>query len=169
MPAAFVDTPFGPVSLRSSMINGSEALIALDFSRSSAVSDAPDGSGPMSPLLDEAAAQLMAYCQGKLTRFDVPLFMEGTPFQREIWEALKNIPYGETCTYGELAAATGRPSAARAVGGACRCNPVAIIVPCHRVVGAGGKLVGYAGGLELKRKLLSFEKEVKSRIFSSKV
>jgi methylated-DNA-[protein]-cysteine S-methyltransferase len=101
--------------------------------------------------------QLEAYFSGELKEFDLPLRMEGTEFQRRVWSELKRIPYGETRSYGELAEALGKPSASRAVGLANGKNPVGIIVPCHRVIGAGGDLTGYGGGLERKQGLLVFE------------
>ena len=109
------------------------------------------------PLLPEAAAQLRAYLAGELRVFSLPLSMRGTAFQQAVWQALLRIPYGETRTYAEVAAMIGRPRAARAVGMACHVNPVAVIVPCHRVVGADGRLTGYAGGLDRKRLLLELE------------
>jgi methylated-DNA-[protein]-cysteine S-methyltransferase len=107
-----------------------------------------------------AAAQLGAYFAGRLTSFDLPVTMIGTAFQRLVWSALLDIPYGTTVSYGELAALIGRPSAARAVGLANGRNPVSIIVPCHRVVGSDGSLTGYGGGLERKRYLLDLERRV---------
>jgi methylated-DNA-[protein]-cysteine S-methyltransferase len=109
------------------------------------------------PLLVEAARQLTAYFAGRLIDFDLPIWLQGTPFQRHVWAALADIPYGETVSYGELAAQIGQPSAARAVGLANGRNPVAVIVPCHRVVGSTGSLVGYGGGLDRKRYLLRLE------------
>ncbi|WP_240135134.1 methylated-DNA--[protein]-cysteine S-methyltransferase [Streptomyces sp. MUM 178J] len=106
---------------------------------------------------DETIQQLNAYFARELTEFDLPLHLEGTPFQRSVWEQLRKIPYGETRSYGDLAQALGRPGAARAVGLANGRNPVGIIVPCHRVVGASGGLVGYGGGLDRKQRLLAFE------------
>ncbi|MER7621986.1 methylated-DNA--[protein]-cysteine S-methyltransferase [Streptomyces sp. NPDC126503] len=105
----------------------------------------------------EAVRQLDAYFAGDLTAFDLPLHLEGTPFQRRVWNELLRIPYGETRTYGQLAEALGAPTASRAVGLANGKNPVSIIVPCHRVIGAGGGLTGYGGGLDRKRRLLAFE------------
>lgn len=113
--------------------------------------------GPVSPVLAQAAAQLAEYFAGQRQNFTVPLAPRGTPFQQEVWRALCAIPYGQTRSYGQLAAALGRPSAARAVGGACRCNPIWLMIPCHRVVGASGNLTGYAGGLERKKALLALE------------
>ncbi|MFI9120085.1 methylated-DNA--[protein]-cysteine S-methyltransferase [Streptomyces bikiniensis] len=105
----------------------------------------------------EAVRQLDAYFAGELTVFDLPLHLVGTPFQLRVWERLNLIPYGETRTYGELAEELGNPGASRAVGLANGKNPVSIIVPCHRVVGAGGGLTGYGGGLDRKQRLLAFE------------
>lgn len=93
-----------------------------------------------------------------MTTFDLPLALRGTPFQRRVWAALRTIPYGETVSYGQLAERLGAPSASRAVGLANGRNPVGIIVPCHRVVGANGSLTGYGGGLDRKRRLLAFER-----------
>ena len=107
--------------------------------------------------LDRAQEQLASYFAGRLRRFAVPLDPRGTPFQRQVWAALAAIPYGETRSYGAVAAAIGQPTASRAVGAANGRNPVSIIVPCHRVVGSGGGLTGFAGGLEAKRRLLSLE------------
>ena len=105
----------------------------------------------------EAIRQLDAYFAGELTEFDLPLRLDGTEFQLRVWEQLRRIPYGETRTYGELAEALGSPGASRAVGLANGKNPVTIIVPCHRVIGAGGSLTGYGGGLSRKQRLLAFE------------
>ena len=109
------------------------------------------------PWLLAAQEQLEAYFAGSEREFGLPLDLRGTPFQRAVWIALLQIPYGETRTYGEIAAAVGRPSAARAVGQAVGTNPVSIIVPCHRVIGADGTLTGYGGGLKRKRGLLQLE------------
>ena len=117
------------------------------------------GATPVSadPLLLEAAAQLRAYFAGELREFDLPLAPRGTVFQRQVWTAVSAIPYGSTATYAEIAAAIGRPSACRAVGAANGRNPLPLIVPCHRVIGAAGALTGYGGGLERKRSLLDLE------------
>jgi len=109
------------------------------------------------PLFAEAEAQLHAYFAGELERFDLPLAPRGTEFQRRVWDALGEIPYGSTTTYSGLAAAIGRPGACRAVGAANGRNPLPVIVPCHRVIGAAGALTGYGGGLERKRTLLDLE------------
>ena len=110
------------------------------------------------PLLAEAVGQLRAYFAGLLRRFALPLDLVGTEFQRRVWLELTRIPYGETRSYQEIARAIAAPKAVRAVGAANGANPVAIVVPYHRVIGAGGKLVGYGGGLPLKRRLLSLER-----------
>ncbi|GAA0935947.1 methylated-DNA--[protein]-cysteine S-methyltransferase [Kribbella koreensis] len=112
-------------------------------------------------LLIAAEEQLKAYFAGELTQFDLPLSVRGgSQFERAVWERLKQIPYGEMQTYGDVAKAVGDPGAARAVGVACNRNPIAVIVPCHRVVGAGGKMVGFGGGIPLKRHLLELEARV---------
>jgi methylated-DNA-[protein]-cysteine S-methyltransferase len=108
-------------------------------------------------VLAETAAQLRAYFGGELTAFDLPLAPTGTGFQRLVWTALQAIPFAVTRTYGELAHSIGRPSASRAVGTANSKNPISIIVPCHRVIGANGALTGYAGGMDAKRWLLDHE------------
>jgi methylated-DNA-[protein]-cysteine S-methyltransferase len=105
----------------------------------------------------EAIAQLNAYFAGELRRFDLPLAPEGTPFQQEVWSALMAIPYGETVSYGGLARRLGRPAASRAVGAANGKNPIPIVIPCHRVVGADGSLTGFGGGIAIKRRLLDLE------------
>jgi methylated-DNA-[protein]-cysteine S-methyltransferase len=118
------------------------------------------GDSGRSRLLAAAAEQLAAYFEGTLTAFDLPLAGEGTPFQRRVWAALRTIPYGATRTYGQLATELGTPSASRAVGFANGRNPLSIVVPCHRVVGSSGRLVGYAGGLAAKEWLLDLERRV---------
>jgi methylated-DNA-[protein]-cysteine S-methyltransferase len=110
------------------------------------------------PVLRNAARQLLEYCDGKLTGFDLPLHPEGSDFQKNVWEALRLIPYGETASYKEIASSIGQPDASRAVGAANNKNPILIIIPCHRVIGADGSLVGYAAGLQVKEKLLALEK-----------
>lgn len=109
------------------------------------------------PLLDALAAQLDAYFEARLTRFDLPLAPEGTDFQRSVWFGLASIPYGETRSYAQMAARLGRPSATRAVGAANGRNPIPIVLPCHRVIGADGSLTGFGGGLPAKRFLLRLE------------
>lgn len=109
----------------------------------------------------KVAAELDAYFKKKLRQFSVSLDIRGTEFQRQVWGALLNIPYGETRSYGEIARAIGRPTASRAVGLANGANPISIIIPCHRVIGANGKLVGYGGGLHRKQALLDLESSVR--------
>jgi methylated-DNA-[protein]-cysteine S-methyltransferase len=109
------------------------------------------------PILTQTEDELREYFAGKRTQFSVPLDMRGTPFQRQVWEALLAIPFGQTRTYGQLAKQLGNVNATRAVGAANGRNPVAIIAPCHRVVGSTGKLTGFAGGLDAKAHLLSLE------------
>ncbi|MCL2808440.1 MAG: methylated-DNA--[protein]-cysteine S-methyltransferase [Treponema sp.] len=109
------------------------------------------------PLIKETAKQLDEYFNGKRKVFDLPLNANGTEFQKKVWQALQTIPYGQTCNYERIAVLIGKPKACRAVGMANNKNPIAIIIPCHRVIGKDGKLTGYAGGLELKQKLLQLE------------
>jgi methylated-DNA-[protein]-cysteine S-methyltransferase len=105
----------------------------------------------------EVIAQLESYFAGELKEFNLFMKPEGTPFQKEAWAALGTIPYGKTVSYGEQARRMGRPNAGRAVGAANGRNPISIIIPCHRVIGAGGRLTGYGGGLDVKRRLLDLE------------
>ena len=140
-----VASPVGPLTL--SEHDG--ALVGIAF-RDDAACD-------RTPLLDEAARQLAEYFEGRRRDFTLPLAPAGTPFQREVWAALREIPYGETRSYKDIACAVGRPLACRAVGMANTRNPLPIVIPCHRVVGASGALTGYAGGLEVKSKLLALE------------
>lgn len=111
-----------------------------------------------------AREQLGAYFAGALTEFDLPLALHGTPFQQKVWSELLNIPFGQTWSYGELARRIGQPTASRAVGLANGKNPVSIIVPCHRVIGANGKLVGYGGGLDRKTTLLKLERPAQAEV-----
>lgn len=110
------------------------------------------------PLLKKAAEQLYAYLAGERQVFDLPLKPYGTPFRKRVWDALCQIPYGETRSYKDIARAIGNEKACRAVGGANNKNPISIFIPCHRVIGADGKLVGYGGGIDIKIKLLELEK-----------
>jgi len=110
------------------------------------------------PLLLEGARQLTAYFAGELRDFDVPLSPRGTDWQRRVWAAVAEIPYGETASYSEIAAVVCTPRASRAVGAANGANPLPVIIPCHRVIGAAGALTGYGGGLERKRALLDLER-----------
>lgn len=148
---ALVDSPLGPLTL----VAEGDALagLYLDGARHRPVLEHPRDDRAL-PAVRE---QLEAYFAGELTDFDVPLAMTGTPFQQGVWAALRDIPYGETWSYGRLAAHLGRPGASRAVGLANGRNPVCVVVPCHRVVGSDGSLTGYAGGLERKTWLLALE------------
>ena len=144
---AFYPNPFG--TLQIGHRNGN--IVSLKLGDTGSVHDP-------SPVSDRANAQLQAYFLGARCSFDFPIQPEGTPFQLSVWNALRQIPYGETRTYGQIAAAIGKPGAARAVGMACNRNPLWVVIPCHRVVGSGNALTGYAGGLALKRALLALEK-----------
>jgi methylated-DNA-[protein]-cysteine S-methyltransferase len=115
-------------------------------------------------VLRATSRQLDEYLEGQRMRFDIPVRMVGTEFQKRVWNALLRVPYGATSTYGQVAVDIGRPRAVRAVGNACGANPIGIIVPCHRVVGSNGGLVGYGGGLPLKRKLLALEQKGKPNL-----
>jgi methylated-DNA-[protein]-cysteine S-methyltransferase len=128
------------------------------WSRPEHSTSAPDA------VLDSARRQLDAYFSGRSTIFDLPLRLEGTPFQLSVWSALLKIPYGETRSYAQLAAALRKPSATRAAGAANGRNPIAIVVPCHRVIGANGSLTGFGGGLERKRFLLKLEQGTEFRL-----
>ena len=158
---ATLDTPVGKVLVAATR----RGLVRISFG---AVYDfesvLADLSARVSPRLlespgyfDGVRKELEEYFEGRRTSFDVPVALHGTPFQRRVWEALLEIPYGETTSYGELARRLGSPRAMRAVGLANGRNPVAVIVPCHRVIGADGTLTGYGGGLERKRLLLELE------------
>lgn len=109
------------------------------------------------PLLSKGRDEILAYLRGERRSFDLPLDPMGTPFQQAVWAELRRIPYGETRSYGQVAAGIGKPKAVRAVGQANHRNPLPIFIPCHRVIGASGKLTGYGGGLDLKEKLLELE------------
>jgi methylated-DNA-[protein]-cysteine S-methyltransferase len=151
---AVVASPVGPLTLVAE--DGALAGLYLHEQR-----HRPDGSAfgaRDDAVLPGLREQLAAYFRRELRTFDVPLAVPGTPFQQQVWTALRAVPYGSTCSYAELAAAIGRPSAVRAVGAANGRNPVCLVVPCHRVVGADGSLTGYAGGLERKRWLLALER-----------
>jgi methylated-DNA-[protein]-cysteine S-methyltransferase len=149
-----IDSPYGPLTLVAT--DGALSGLYMTDQRHRPPEEtfgAPDDT-PFSETID----QLKAYFAGELKEFDLPLRLDGTPFQRTVWDQLRRIPYGETRSYGELADALGNPKASRAVGLANGRNPVGIIVPCHRVVGANGSLTGYGGGLDRKKRLLDFER-----------
>lgn len=143
------ELPIGTLTLTAS----NSALTGVEFGRV----EHEELNHVPSELLIEAAHQLSEYFAGKRQSFDLPLAPEGTPFQQQVWQALQAIPFGETRSYGDLAASIGKPGAARAVGRANNRNPLSILIPCHRIIGADGALVGYGGGLTIKRRLLELE------------
>jgi methylated-DNA-[protein]-cysteine S-methyltransferase len=144
-----VASPIGPLRL----FAAADQLVGLHFPGR----PAPSGVEGTAAVLDQAAAQLDEYFAGRRRSFALPLAPPGTEFQRRVWDALQDIPCGETRSYGELARSLGRPAASRAVGAANGRNPISIIVPCHRLIGAGGDLTGYGGGIAAKRWLLALE------------
>lgn len=149
-----MESPVGPLVLATD----GESLTAVSFADAS-VDEA--ARGEPSPVLAEAERQLIAYFAGQRQIFDLPLAAHGTPFQQRVWAALTQIPYGTTASYGEIAGRLGMPTGgSRAVGLANGSNPIAIIVPCHRVIGSNGNLTGYAGGLDRKRFLLGLEASI---------
>ncbi len=145
-----LDTPVGPVTVTAT----ERAVTAVRFG---AAGPAVGQAGDLPPVLRQAVEELREYFAGERREFTLPLAPAGTPFQQQVWAALREIPYGATCSYRWIAGRIGRPKACRAVGMANNRNPIAIVVPCHRVVGASGALVGYAAGLEVKEKLLALE------------
>lgn len=157
---ALLDSPIGPLTLvaKDGTLAGLYMHVPGREPGAATLGDlVPAGEDPV---LAEAAGQLRAYFDGELTRFDLPLTLEGSAFQQAVWGGLQAIPYGETISYGELARRLGQPSASRAVGLANGRNPVSIVVPCHRVIGADGSLTGYGGGMDRKRFLLAHELRV---------
>ena len=148
-----LDTPFGALCI----VGTAQGLTHVEFQDG----DRPVRQGPDwqedQGVLDEARKQLMEYFEGRRQRFTLPVAPEGTPFQQRVWRELQEIPWGTTTTYREIAERLGQPAAVRAVGHANGRNPVAIVIPCHRVVGANGHLTGYAGGIATKRRLLQHE------------
>lgn len=152
-----IDSPVGPLTL----VAAGGRLVGLymtDQRHLPGFESFGDAGDPADEPFAGAARQLREYFAGDRTDFDVPLAASGTPFQQRVWDALREIPYGETASYRELAERIGQPTAARAVGLANGKNPISIIVPCHRVIGAAGALTGYGGGLERKRQLLDLER-----------
>lgn len=155
-----VDSPCGPLTL----VAEGDALCGLYMhEQRHRPAEATFGSPGAVEVFALAETQLTEYFAGRRRQFDVPLAFRGTPFQRSVWAALLDIPYGETASYGELAQLLGKPAAARAVGLANGKNPISIIVPCHRVIGSTGSLTGYGGGLERKQYLLDFERRPSPR------
>ena len=149
----WIDSPLGKLLL----VGDGQALTRLAMSPRP--NDVPHDAHRDPAALADVAAQLDAYFTGELTEFDLPLAPRGSEFQLRVWNALLEIPYGETASYGEIAARIGRPDTVRAVGTTNGRNPIAVIIPCHRVIGADGSLVGYGGGLDRKRLLLELEAE----------
>ena len=146
----FIETKIGSLEI----VQEGEFLTHLLFNDKKSPADVAEKS---TPFLQMVAGQLKEYFAGKRREFDIPLKLSGTDFQLAVWNALQTIPYGETRSYREIAEQVGSPKACRAVGMANHRNPIAIIVPCHRVIGADGSLTGFGGGLELKRQLLELE------------
>lgn len=147
-----MESPVGPLVLTAE----GKSLTAVSFTDDPA-NTTPENDSPL-PVLVETRRQLLAYFAGGLEVFDLPLAARGTPFQQRVWTELTRIPYGTTASYGDIARRLGMPvGGARAVGLANGCNPIAIVVPCHRVIGSNGTLTGYAGGLHRKRFLLGLE------------
>ena len=154
---AWMQTPIGRVLL----ILDENGLRRIDFANGNS---RPDPAWHESPdALKETIRQLRAYFARELEEFEVPLAPEGTPFRKNVWRHLCEIPYGETISYGELAHRVGNPKASRAVGLANGANPIPIIIPCHRVIGSNGRLTGYGGGLPIKEKLLALEAQGRAR------
>jgi methylated-DNA-[protein]-cysteine S-methyltransferase len=148
----FYETNIGKIGIQD---NG-EAITGIYFNAESTPEDA---ALKETELIKEAASQIKDYFEGKRKAFELPLAFEGTEFMKSVWKALREIPYGETRSYGDIAKSIGNPKAARAVGMANNKNLIPIVIPCHRVIGANGKLVGYAGGLDIKEQLLDLEKQ----------
>ncbi len=153
----YVDSPIGELLIACD----EEAIRRIEFPRDESPAEPePDWQKSNSGLLQDAAMQLSEYFSGCRTVFTVPLIPEGTEFQRTVWRRLQEIPYGQTISYGELAKRLGNPKASRAVGAANGCNPIPIMIPCHRVIGSDGKLTGFGGGLPTKKALLTLEASV---------
>ena len=151
------DTPIGTLRL----VGGEDSVDRIDLPNRAA--EPPDAAwqlanGALPAALAEAKRQIEEYFAGDRREFDLPLALEGTEFQRRVWAELRRIPFGETISYGELAARIGKPTASRAVGAANGCNPASVVVPCHRVISHDGKLGGYGGGLPVKQALLDLER-----------
>jgi methylated-DNA-[protein]-cysteine S-methyltransferase len=148
------DTPIGRVAIAD---NG-EAITHIYFAHAETGTQGPrEADERETDLTHTAIGQLREYFRSTRREFDLPLMPQGTPFQLDCWRTLRTIPYGQTCSYGEIARRIGRPRASRAVGMSNNRNPIAIVIPCHRVIGADGSLTGYAGGLNVKRRLLELE------------
>ena len=155
----FVDSPLG--RMRITAVHEGLTSISFDGDRYAPPQDPAWVRDPSFPALRRAAAQLTAYFAGERRVFELPLAATGTPFQRTVWDAIAAVPAGDTISYAELARRAGHPGSARAAGAATGRNPIAIVVPCHRIIGADGSLTGYAGGLDRKRALLALEQKRK--------
>ena len=154
-----IDSPVGPLMLAA----GDDGLRHIEFRENRHPANRSDWHGGDSPVLQAAEAQLREYFAGERRAFDLPLAPRGTPFQLQVWQALAGIPYGSTVSYAQLAQAVGNPEAMRAVGAANGRNPLPIVLPCHRVIGADGALVGFGGGLPVKEFLLRLEGALPTR------
>jgi methylated-DNA-[protein]-cysteine S-methyltransferase len=153
-----LDTPIGELLIETNETAITQILLPGKGQEIEEVAQQQKSQERKKPLvMKDAVGQLKEYFAGKRTEFDLPLELAGTDFQREVWLALGEIPYGKTISYAELASMVGRPAAFRAVGQANGSNPIPIVLPCHRVIASGGKLGGYGGGLDMKRQLLSLE------------
>lgn len=159
MPETIYISPFGKLSIQTSSVG----ITSVCFTNEQLDDDRPN-EGP-DPLLDQCTTELDEYFSGSRKEFTVPLDAAGTDFQKQVWDELKKIPFGHATSYQKIASNLGDPNKIRAVGNANGKNPIAIIVPCHRVIGADGKLVGYAGGLDKKRQLLRFEGAIAKDLF----
>ena len=163
-----LDSLVGPLTV----VSDESAVTAVRFGgfvTDGVVLAGPTDDSAWPEVLRQAVRQLTEFFAGERRTFTVPLAPAGTPFQRQVWRALQTIPYGATCSYRDIACAVGRPAACRAVGMANHCNPLPIFIPCHRVVGADGRLTGYAGGLAIKSRLLQFEREHGGKFLSQPV
>ncbi|HEY2902366.1 MAG TPA: methylated-DNA--[protein]-cysteine S-methyltransferase [Polyangia bacterium] len=158
--AIFFSTVPSPVGALTLVADADAALIGLYFDSDPIGALRREQGVRDDRRLQPAARQLDEYFAGRRTRFDLALAPRGTPFQKAVWAALVAIPFGQTASYGDIAQAIGQPAAVRAIGGANHRNPLAIVVPCHRVIGADGSLTGYGGGLDRKRLLLALEARV---------
>ncbi|HET6546685.1 MAG TPA: methylated-DNA--[protein]-cysteine S-methyltransferase [Rhodanobacteraceae bacterium] len=155
----YLDTPIGPLLL----VGDEQCLVEIGLPRDGRAAPPPANSARDGVPLAETRRQFDEYFAGTRTDFDLPLAARGTAFQRRVWDALRTIVYGETVSYAEIARRIGKPAAVRAVGAANGANPLAIVVPCHRVIGADGSLTGYGGGLPIKRFLLDHERRYAPR------
>lgn len=149
MNSTFLQTPIGLLAIRAT----NDAIKRIEFVRQQ------DAAPVQHPLLEQARQQMQQYFTGQRQQFSLPLSAQGTIFQQQVWQALRQIEYARTASYGDIAEKIGRPRAVRAVGAANGRNPLAIVVPCHRIIGKDGTLTGYAGGLERKAWLLALEQE----------